>query len=97
MQNVCDVLITDASGVVIPKVGIIQANILIEDGKIKDFAKSVENIQATKIINANGKVHTPRSYRSTCPLWSFYSDRPRGEDRIKVCCCWRSDYYDEDG
>ncbi|HZE78085.1 MAG TPA: amidohydrolase family protein [Nitrososphaeraceae archaeon] len=59
MQNVCDVLITDASGVVIPKLGIIQANILIEDGKIKDFAKSVENIQATKIINANGKYILP--------------------------------------
>ena len=59
MQNVCDVLITEAAGVVIPKVGIIQANILIEDGKIKDFAKSVDNIQASKIINANGKYILP--------------------------------------
>jgi dihydropyrimidinase len=59
MQNVCDVLITEAAGVVIPKVGVIQANILIEDGKIKDIAKSVDNIQATKIINANGKYILP--------------------------------------
>jgi dihydropyrimidinase len=59
MQNVCDVLITQAAGVIIPKVGIIQANILIEDGKIKEIAKSVDNIQASRIINANGKYILP--------------------------------------
>ena len=59
MQNVCDVLITESAGIIIPKVGIIQANILIEDGKIKEIAKSVDNIQATRIINANGKYILP--------------------------------------
>src|SRR3982751_2742729 len=59
MQNVCDVLITEAAGIIIPKVGIIQANILIEDGKIKEIAKSVDNIQAARIINANGKYILP--------------------------------------
>ena len=59
MQNLCDVLIKDAIGVVIPNVGIVQTNILIEDGKIKCLKKSIDNIQATREINAAGKYVLP--------------------------------------
>ena len=59
MQNSCDILITNASGVVIPKVGIVQTNIMIEDGKIKALRKSIDNIQASRKINANKKYILP--------------------------------------
>ena len=59
MQNSCDILITNASGVVIPKVGIVQTNIMIEDGKIKALRKSIDNIQASRKINANRKYILP--------------------------------------
>jgi dihydropyrimidinase len=57
INNSCDVLITDAA-VVIPKVGIIRTDILIERGKIKDL-KSTGNTHASKKINANGKYILP--------------------------------------
>jgi dihydropyrimidinase len=58
MQNSCDILITNAAAV-IPRSGITQTNILIENGKIKALRKSIDNIHASKIINANGKYVLP--------------------------------------
>src|SRR5215213_3675783 len=58
MQNSCDTLITNAAAV-IPRVGIAQTNIMIENGKIKTLTKSIDNIHASKIINANGKYVLP--------------------------------------
>ena len=58
MQNSCDILITNAAAV-IPRVGIIQTNIMIENGKIKSLTKSIDNIHCSKIINANGKYVLP--------------------------------------
>ncbi|MFL6458857.1 MAG: hypothetical protein ACJ71G_18055, partial [Nitrososphaeraceae archaeon] len=48
-NNSCDVLITNAA-VVIPKVGIVRTDILIENGKIKDLRKSTGNTGASKKI-----------------------------------------------
>ncbi len=58
MQNSCDTLITNAAAV-IPRVGIVQTNIMIENGKIKTLTKSIDNIHASKTINANGKYVLP--------------------------------------
>jgi len=59
MQNTCDVLIANAAGVVIPKVGIVQTNIMIENGKIKALTKSAQSVQASLKINAEGKYVLP--------------------------------------
>jgi dihydropyrimidinase len=56
--NSCDLLITNAR-VVIPKIGIVQTDIMVDDGKIKALRKSVDNVQASKKINANGKYVLP--------------------------------------
>ncbi len=56
--NSCDLLITSAS-TVIPKVGIIETDIMIEDGKIKALTKSGSNIYASRKVNANGKYVLP--------------------------------------
>ncbi len=58
MQNSCDVLITNAS-VVVPKVGVIDTDIMIEDGKIKSLTRSTESVRASRTINANGKYVLP--------------------------------------
>src|ERR671913_193998 len=58
MQNSCDLLIKNGS-VVIPKVGIINTDILIENGKIKDLSKSLNNISYSKSIDATGKYILP--------------------------------------
>src|SRR5712692_4263360 len=58
MQNSCDVLISNAS-VVIPKVGVIETNILIENGRIKSLNKSMGNIQGTLKMDANHKYVLP--------------------------------------
>src|SRR5918994_2284188 len=58
MQNSCDTLIANAAAV-IPRIGIVQTNIMIENGKIKTLTKSIDNIHASKIINANGKYVLP--------------------------------------
>lgn len=58
MENSCDVLITNAQAV-IPKVGIIETNIVIENGKIKTLAKTMNNIQASKKIDAKGRYVLP--------------------------------------
>ena len=47
MQNSCDILITNAAAV-IPRRGILQTNIMIENGKIKTLTKSFDNIHASK-------------------------------------------------
>lgn len=57
MQNSCDLLIKNGS-VVIPKVGIINTNIMIENRKIKDI-KSLNNITYSKSIDATGKYILP--------------------------------------
>ena len=58
MQNSCDLVIKNGS-VVIPKVGIINTNIMIENGKIKDLSKSLNNISYSKSIDATGKYILP--------------------------------------
>ncbi len=58
MQNSCDVLITNASAV-IPKVGIVETNILIEDGRIKALSNSAGNISASLKIDARGRYVLP--------------------------------------
>ena len=59
MENECDLLISGASGVVIPKIGIVQLDILVEDGKIKDLRKDSTNVSASKRINASGRYVIP--------------------------------------
>jgi len=59
MQNTCDILVANAAGVMIPKVGIVRTNILIENGKIKALRKSTENIQASRKIDGEGKYVIP--------------------------------------
>jgi dihydropyrimidinase len=58
MQNSCDVLITNASAV-IPKVGIVDTNIMIEGGKIKALTNSASSISAARKINARGNYVLP--------------------------------------
>lgn len=58
MQNSCDLVIKNGN-IVIPKVGILQTNILIEKGKIKKLLKNIENISADKTINASHKFVLP--------------------------------------
>jgi dihydropyrimidinase len=58
MQNSCDILITNAS-VVIPKIGIIDTNIMIEGGELKTFTNSAGNVSASRKIDARGKYVLP--------------------------------------
>lgn len=58
MQNSCDVLITNAAAVV-PKVGIVETNIMIEDGRIKALSNSADNISASIKIDARGRYVLP--------------------------------------
>ena len=59
MQNTCDILITNASAVV-PNAGVLDGtNIMIEDGKIKALLKSVDNVSASRKIDALGKYVLP--------------------------------------
>jgi len=58
MQNSCDLLITNASAV-IPKVGIVETNIMIEEGKIKALTSSANEISASIKVDANGKYVLP--------------------------------------
>ena len=58
MQNSCDLLITNAK-VVIPKIGIVNTNILIENEKIKDITNSIDNISYSKKINVQEKFVLP--------------------------------------
>jgi dihydropyrimidinase len=59
LSNSCDVIVTNAS-LVIPNRGIFpDTNILIENGKIKKLTNTVNNVNASKKINANGKYVLP--------------------------------------
>ncbi len=58
MQNSCDLLIKNGN-VVIPKVGILNTNIMIENGKIKELSRSLNNISYSKSIDAIGKYILP--------------------------------------
>ena len=58
MQNSCDLLIKNGT-VVIPKVGILNTNIMIENGKIKELSKSLGNISYNRSIDASGKYILP--------------------------------------
>src|SRR5919199_4926458 len=57
-KNSCDIMIKNASAV-IPKVDIVETNILIEDGRIKALTNSVDNISASRKIDARGKYVLP--------------------------------------
>ncbi len=58
MQNSCDLLIKNGI-VVIPKVGILNTNIMIENGKIKELSKSLGNINYNRSIDVSGKYILP--------------------------------------
>ena len=58
MQNSCDLLIKNGT-VVIPKVGILNTNIMIDNGKIKELSKSLGNINYNSSIDATGKYILP--------------------------------------
>ncbi|MDW3626495.1 MAG: dihydroorotase family protein [Nitrososphaeraceae archaeon] len=58
MQNSCDLLIKNGT-VVIPKVGILNINIMIENGKIKELSKSLGNINYNRSIDVSGKYILP--------------------------------------
>ena len=59
MENDCDLLIYGALGVVIPRAGVLQLDILIENGKIKDLRKDSTNVNASSKINASGRYIIP--------------------------------------
>ena len=58
MTNSCDLLLTNASAV-IPKVGVVETNIMIEKGRIKALTNSVDNVSASRRIDAKGKYVLP--------------------------------------
>jgi dihydropyrimidinase len=59
LSNTCDILVTNAS-LVVPNKGIFpDTNILIDNGKIKKLLRSVDNVNAGKKINADGKYVLP--------------------------------------
>ena len=58
MQNSCDLLIKNGI-VVIPKIGMLNTNIMIENGKIKELSKSLGNINYNRSIDASGKYILP--------------------------------------
>jgi len=58
MQNTCDLLIKNGY-VVIPKVGIRNTNIIIENGKIKKLSRSLDNLSCSRSIDATGKYILP--------------------------------------
>jgi dihydropyrimidinase len=58
MENSCDLLLVNANAV-IPKVGVVKTNILIENGKIKDITNDIGNISCSKRIDVNDKFVLP--------------------------------------
>lgn len=58
MNNTCDIIIKNVNAV-IPFNGIVNTNILIENGKIKALKKTIENVGADRIINADNKYVLP--------------------------------------
>ena len=57
-SNSCDLIIKNAN-VVIPKIGVLKKDILIENGKIKELTNSSANVNYSKSINANDKYVLP--------------------------------------
>lgn len=57
-SNSCDLIIKNAN-VVIPKIGVLKKNILIENGKIKELTNSSDGVNYSKSINANDKYVLP--------------------------------------
>lgn len=57
MKNSCDILVTNAS-VVIPKVGVVEASIAIDGGKVMSL-KPTASMQADRRIDARGKYVLP--------------------------------------
>ena len=58
MQNSCDLLITNASAV-IPKAGVVETSIMIEDGRIKALSNDAGSISASRRIDARGRYVLP--------------------------------------
>lgn len=58
MENSCDLLITNGL-LVIPTQGVIGTNILIENGKIKATRKSIDNVHASRVVDASEKYVLP--------------------------------------
>ena len=58
MNSTCDIVIKNVNAV-IPFNGIINTNILIENGKIKSLQSNIENVSAYRIINADNKYVLP--------------------------------------
>lgn len=58
MNNTCDVLIKNVNAV-IPFNGIVNTNVLIEDGKIKSLKKTIGQVSADRIIDAQSKYILP--------------------------------------
>jgi len=58
LNNTCDIIIKNVNAV-IPFNGIVNTNILIENGKIKALEKTIENVSADRIINADNKYVLP--------------------------------------
>lgn len=57
-SNSCDLIIKNAN-VVIPKIGVLKKNIIIENGKIKELTNSSDGVNYSKSINANDKYVLP--------------------------------------
>ena len=58
MNNTCDVLIKNVNAV-IPFNGIVNTNVLIENGKIKSLKKTIGQVSADRTIDAQGKYILP--------------------------------------
>jgi dihydropyrimidinase len=58
LNNTCDILIKNGKAI-IPFNGIVNTNILIENGQIKALKKTIENVSTNKIINAKNKYILP--------------------------------------
>ena len=58
MSNTCDIIIKNVN-VIIPFSGIVNTNILIENGKIKALEKTIGNVSADTVINARNRYILP--------------------------------------
>jgi dihydropyrimidinase len=58
LENSCDLLITNGL-LVIPTQGVVGTNILIENGKIKATRKSIDNVHASRVVDASEKYVLP--------------------------------------
>ena len=94
MKNTCDILITNAKGVVIPEIGIIQTNILIENGKIKSLQRSIDNIQASQTISADDKYVLPGVIDPHVHYGVYRPIEEAGKDGVNISLRRRSNNYD---